>query len=91
MDGIVPYFIWAVLIMTGASVIAIVIFGLRALTFGTMDPVTLTLLAVPIVLFVILGFVMDSWAEAAVMTVLIEIVVTSLSLLMSSIRGLVNT
>jgi hypothetical protein len=90
MAGIVPYVIWASIIITGLSLVAIVLFGLRNMTYGKMDPVTVAVIAVPFVLFLILGFVMDTWAEAAVMTFLILLVLTAFSLLLSSIRGLLG-
>jgi len=91
MSGIVPIVIWAALIVTGLSLVAMVLFGLRNLTYGKMDVVTVTLFAAPFVLFAVLGFVvMDSWAEAAVVTFLILLVLTSFSLLLSSIRGLLG-
>jgi len=91
MAGIVPYVIWASLILSGLSLVAIVLFGLRNMTYGKMDVVTVTVIAVPFVLFLVLGFaVMDSWAEAAVVTFLVLLVLTSLSLLLSSIRGLLG-
>jgi hypothetical protein len=91
MAGIVPYVIWAAVIITGLSIVAIVLFGIRNMTYGKMDVVTTTLLAVPFVLFGVLGFVvMDTWAEAAVLTFLILLVLTAGSLLLSSIRGLIG-
>ncbi len=90
MDGIVPYAIWAVLIISGLSLVAILLFGLRGLSYGKMDPLTLVLLALPVLLVVILGFTMNSWAEAAIVTFLIELVLTALSLLLSSLRGLIG-
>ncbi len=90
MAGIVPYVIWAALIVSGLSILAIVLFGIRNLTYGKMDVVTMVLLGVPVVLFAIFGLTMDSWAEAAVFTFLILFVVTAVSLLGSSIRGLLG-
>jgi len=88
MAGIVPYVIWAAIIITGLSTVAIFLFGIRNITYGKLDYVTMTLLAAPIVLFAILGFALDTWAEAAVVTFLILLTLTSLSLLISSMRGL---
>ncbi|MCZ6705060.1 MAG: hypothetical protein O6942_04085 [Bacteroidetes bacterium] len=55
-----------------------------------MDYLTAGLLGAPGILLVVLGFAMDSWAEAAVMTFMILLVLTSLSLLISSLRGLLG-
>ena len=90
MGGIVLYAIWAVLILSGLSLLAIVIFGLRGLTYGNMDPLTMALLAIPAVVVVVLGLTMDTWAEASVLSFLIMLVLTSVSLLLSSFRGLIG-
>jgi len=90
MTGIVLYVIWAALIISGFSLLAIVLFGIRNLTYGKMDYVTMALLGVPVVVMAILGFTMDTWADAAIITVLILLAMTSLSLLGSSIRGLLG-
>ncbi len=90
MAGIVPYVIWAALIVTGISLLAIVLFGFRNLTYGKMDYVTMGLLSTPVVLLVVLGLAMDTWAEASITTVVILLVLTSLSLLISSSRGLLG-
>jgi len=88
MAGIVPYAIWAVLIISGLSLLTIAVFGLRALTFGNVNPLSIVLMAIPGVLLVVLGFAMGDWAHAAVLTFLIALALTSLSLLMSGIRSL---
>lgn len=90
MAGIVPYLIWAALIVSGASLAAMAVYGIRNIAYGKMDYVTAGLLGTPGLLLVVLGFVMDSWAEAAVMTFMILLILTSLSLLISSIRGLLG-
>ncbi len=90
MAGIVPYVIWAAIIVTGLSIVAIVLFGLRNMTYGKMDYLTVGLLTVPFVAIVVLGLSMGSWAEASVITFLGMFVLTSLTLLASSIRGLIG-
>jgi hypothetical protein len=90
MESIVPYVIWASLIITGLSLVAIVLFGIRGLTFGHAEPLTLVLLGIPTVILIISGLVMDSWAEAAVVTFLILLVLTIVSLLLSSTRSLLG-
>ena len=90
MAGIVPYVIWAALIVSGLSLLTMLLFGLRGVFWGKIDYVTMGLLTVPALLLIILGFTMDSWAEAAVWTFLVLLVFTSLSLLISSFRGLLG-
>ena len=88
MESIVPIAVWLVLAVTGLSMAAIAVFSIRSLAQGKVNPTTIVLTSVPIVLFLILGLVMDSWAEGAVMAFLISLVLTSLALLMSGLRGL---
>lgn len=90
MTGIVVYVIVTALIVTGASLLAIVLFGIRNLTYGKMDYLTMAILAVPVVLLAALGVLMDTWADAAIFTALILLALTAFSLLGSSIRGLLG-
>ncbi|MEQ9104029.1 MAG: hypothetical protein RIE53_04970 [Rhodothermales bacterium] len=88
MEGIVPVAVWLVIAVTGLSLLAIGVFGIRSLVQGKVNPTTIVLTMIPILLLGVLGFVMDSWAEAAVMACLLSIVLTSLALLASGLRGL---
>ncbi len=88
MEGIVPIAVWLVIAVTGLSLLAIGVFGVRSLAQGKVNPTTIVLTMIPIALLFILGFVMDSWAEAAVMAFLISLLLTSLALLASGLRGL---
>lgn len=88
MESIVPIAVWLVLAVTGLSILAIAAFSIRSLAQGKVNPTTMVLTSVPILLFLILGLVMDSWAEGAVVAFLISLVLTSLALLMSGLRGL---
>ncbi len=88
MESIVPYVIWASLILTGLSLVAVLGYGIRGLAYGKADPTTIALLAIPAVILVVLGLTMDSWAEAAVLTCVITALLTMLALLASSARGL---
>lgn len=88
MEGIVPIAVWLVIAVTGLSLLAIGVFGIRSLVQGKVNPTTIVLTMIPIVLLGVLGFVMDSWGEAAIMACLIALVLTSLALLASGLRGL---
>ena len=90
MAGIIPYVVWGALIIGGLSLLCMVLFGIRGIVWGKMNYTTMALLGGPFLLLVVLGFTMDTWAEAAVMTFLILLVLTSLSLLLSSARGLLG-
>ena len=86
MQGLVPYLIWAAVIMTGLSLAMMLVFGLRNVIQGKIDMITAVILALPAVAVLILGMVMDTWADAFILGVLILLVITALSLLLSSFR-----
>jgi len=86
MSGIVPYLIWAVLIVSGLGFVMMLGFGLRNLAQGKVNPITVVVLGIPAVVIGILGMVLDSWGEACIYGVLGLLVLASLSLLLSSFR-----
>ncbi len=88
MEGLVPIAIWTVLAVTGLSLVAIGLFGIRSMMQGKINPVTMVLTMIPIALLGVLGLVMESWAEAAIMAVLISLGLTAGALLLSGVRGL---
>jgi len=88
MAEIVPYAIWAVLIVTLLSIAAIALFGVRSLVQGKLNPLTAVLTMIPVLIFAVLGFAMGDWAEAAIVTVLISLGLTSAVLLLSGLKGL---
>jgi len=90
MQGLVPYLIWAALIITGLGLFTMLAFGLRNVIQGRVDLLTAAILAFPAVGVGILGMVMDTWADAFILGVLLLLVITSLSLLISSFRRLIG-
>lgn len=88
MNGIVPYAIWAVLIVSGLSLLTMAIFSIRALLQGKVEPVSIILVAIPILIFGVLGLVLGDWALAAVYGFLISLALSALALLLSGLRGL---
>jgi hypothetical protein len=88
MADIVPYAMWAVLIVTMLSLAAIALFGVRSLVQGKLNPLTVGLTMVPVLIFGALGLVMGDWAEAAIVTVLISLGLTAGVLLLSGLKGL---
>lgn len=87
MDAFLPYLIWAVLILIVLGLAAIVLFGVRGLTYGKADPFTIGAFLLPGVIFALLGFVMGDWIEAGVVTLLVMLGLTGLALLFSGLRG----
>jgi len=73
MDGniILVIAIWAAIILVGISLLGVGLFGLRNLTYGKTEPITVASIAAPGVLLVILGFAMETWVEAGIMTTIV--------------------
>ena len=90
MAGIVPYAVWAVIIISGLSMLAIGVFGIRSLVQGKVNPLTIVLTMIPMLILVVLGFVMGDWAHAAILSFLISLVLTSAVLLLSGLKGLIG-
>ena len=88
MAEIVPYAIWAVLIVSLLSLAAIALFGIRSIVQGKVNPLTAGLTMVPFVLFGVLGLALGDWAHAAILSVLISLALTSAVLLLSGLKGL---
>jgi len=88
MEGIVPLAIWAALILLGLGLVAQVIFGLRNLTYGKISPISMLIVVLPVLLMVVLGFTVGSWAQAGVITVLVMFALTAIALLLSGLRNM---
>ncbi|MDA1027567.1 MAG: hypothetical protein O3B41_00725 [Bacteroidetes bacterium] len=88
MAEIVPYAIWAVLIITVLSIGSIAAFGIRSVVQGKVNPLTAGLTVIPGALFLIFGLVLGNWTEGAIVAVLISLGLSSLVLLLSGLRGL---
>jgi hypothetical protein len=90
MEAIVPYAIWGSLILTGLSIVTIVLFGIRSLAHGKVNPLSIGTLVVPALVLVGFRLALQSWAEAAIWTFLIMLVLSLLALLLSSARGMLG-
>lgn len=83
---ILPIAIWAAIILAGLSLLGMGIFGLRSLFYGKADPVSIVLIGIPIVLLGVLGFTMETWAQAGIFTLVIMFGLALLALLLSGLR-----
>ncbi len=81
--GIVGYTIWGALILVGLCVLCTVLFSTRGIFYGKVDKVSVGIMAVPLVLLVLLGFVMETWVVAGIWTMLIMFALALLALLAS--------
>lgn len=87
MDAILPYLLWAVVILIGVSLVAVALFGIRGIAYGKANMFTIASFLLPIVLFGILLLVQGDWIEAGVTTALIMFVVAGFGLLFTGARG----
>jgi hypothetical protein len=74
--------------LTLLGLLVIAVFGLKNLAGGKIQPTTLLSIALPALIAVVLYFVMDSWAEAAITTVLVMVALGILVLVVGSLRGI---
>lgn len=87
MEELIPYAVWAAIILVGLGVVTMVLFGLRSLAYGKISWMSILIVVIPIVLLVILGLAMETWSEAAIMTTLIMLGLGVLGLFISGVRG----
>jgi hypothetical protein len=90
MENLVPYLIWAIVILVGLSLLMMLVFGLRSVSYGKVNPVSIVIIAIPMALFVGLGFSIGDWAQAGIYAVVIMLGLGLLGLLFSSVRGLIG-
>lgn len=80
--------IYIVMGLIGCGLLAMLASGVRSLMFGKVSLMALGIMAVPLLILVVLGLAMDSWAEAGIMTIVISVALTMVGLLVSGIKGL---
>lgn len=88
METIVPYAIWAALILAGGGMLLMGAFSLRNLAYGKVEPLSIAILIVPAIILGILAMTMDTWAQAAMTTLLVMFGLTLLGLLVSGVRSM---
>ena len=88
MDSILPIAVWISVGLIGLALLAMVLFGLRSILHGKINPITAVVIVIPVVLLGILGVVMGDWAVAGIWTMVIMFALAVLGLLLSGIRGL---
>lgn len=82
-------FIYAAIGITALSLLALVGFGIRNLTYGKVEPLTMGAIGVPFVLLGILLVAMPSPAEAGIMTLIIMFGLSLLGLVYTGIKNLI--
>lgn len=85
---ILPIAIWAAILLAALSVLGMGIFGLRSLFYGKVEPLSTIIIAVPGVVLLILGGVMETWVQAGIFTLVIMFGLALLALLLAGLRQL---
>ncbi|MFO8231083.1 MAG: hypothetical protein R6U20_00310 [Longimonas sp.] len=82
---------WSIIValgLSGLSLLTMGLFSLRNVSYGKVRPVTVVLVVAPILLLAVLGFTMQTWAEAGIVTVVVMFITSLLGLLGSGLRSL---
>ncbi len=87
MLNIALYIVFALI---GLGLLVMLASGVRSLMFGKVKMISLAFIAVPPVLFLILGLALPTWTDAGIMTIVISLVLTLVALLVSGIKNLVS-
>lgn len=89
MDTIVPYAVWAALILGGLSLLSMVIFSLRNAYYGKVRLFSGVLLAVPVVIVGIFIPMTESIAAAVISAVLVMFVLAGIGMLIAGVRSMI--
>jgi len=76
--------------LIGLALLLMLTSGIRSLMFGKIKTISLAFMAVPPVLFLILGLALPTWTDAGIMTIIISLALTLTALLVSGIKNLVS-
>ena len=77
-----------VIALVGLSLVSILLFGVRSIINGKVEPMKMAFLGFPFLLFGILGLATGaSWAEAGIYTLVVMIAAAVLAMLFTSVRG----
>lgn len=87
-NAILPIAIWAAILLAGLSILGMGLFGLRSLFYGKVDPLSIVIIAIPGIIVAILGYTMETWAQAGIFTLVIMFGLAALGLLLTGVRQL---
>lgn len=90
MEAIIPIAIWTVIVLVGLGVLTMLVFGLRNATYGKVNPFAVVMVALPLAILVILGFVLDDWGHAGILTIIIMLALGAVALLLSGLRSVLG-
>jgi hypothetical protein len=90
MDAILPLAVWLSIILAVLGLVAIAAFGLRSLSYGKVNALSVVIIAAPIVLVLILGLVMGEWDRAAIWTTVIMAGIALIGLAVYGVRSILG-
>ncbi len=82
--------LYIVFALIGLGLLVMLASGIRSLMFGKVKMLSVAFVAVPPVLFLILGLALPTWTDAGIMTIIISLALTLLALLVSGVKNLVS-
>ncbi len=82
--------LYIVFALIGLGLLVMLASGIRSLMYGKVKMLSIAFVAVPPVLFLILGLALPTWTDAGIMTIIISLVLTLVALLVSGVKNLVS-
>jgi hypothetical protein len=82
--------LYVVLALMGLGLLVMLASGVRSLMFGKVKMLSIGLVAVPLLLFVVLGMVLPTWTDAGIMAIVLSLGLTLVALLVSGIKNLIS-
>ncbi|PSQ78526.1 MAG: hypothetical protein BRD35_00990 [Bacteroidetes bacterium QH_7_62_13] len=85
---ILPISMWAAIGLAALSILVIGISGLRGVWYGKVQPLTIAVISIPGILVLIFGFIMPSWAQAGIYTLVVMFGLVVLAMIATGLRQL---
>jgi hypothetical protein len=86
-----PIALWAAIGLAGLSILVMALSGLRSIWYGKVQPLTIGLIALPGVLVLVLGGVMDTWVQAGIYTLVVLFALLLLGMVATGLRQMVQS
>ena len=83
---ILPIALWAAIGLAGLSILVMGVTGLRSVWYGKVQPLTIGVIAIPGVIVVVLGGVMETWVQAGIYTLAIMFGLLILAMIATGLR-----
>ena len=83
---ILPIALWAAIGLAGLSILVMGVTGLRSVWYGKVQPLTIGVIAIPGVIVLVLGGVMETWVQAGIYTLAIMFGLLILAMVATGLR-----